>query len=170
MALNSKINRLALYRWFPNLQSDCHFEILSEATPEYNCIAWAMGYTDRWIDTDTAPGHWWPSGAKRDNKNSSLISAFEQQGFVLCDDAHFEEEYDKVVLYGADGFWTHASRVVSEDSEHSKFGGTWDGTHGHNMFHDTIYGDAFAYMKRPKRHALDKPENGSIKILRKPIW
>lgn len=170
MALNSEINRIALYGWFPKLQSDCHFEILSKATPEYNCIAWAMGYTDRWVDTYNAPGRWWPNGVKRNGKIDSLVSAFEQQGFVRCYDAHFEEGYDKVVLYGANGLWTHASRIVSEESEHSKFGNTWDGTHGHNMFHGTEYGDAFAYMKRPKQRTPDKTPKGTIKVLKKPVW
>ena len=34
--------------WFPHLNTG-NVWVLAEATPRYNCLAWALGYTDRWV-------------------------------------------------------------------------------------------------------------------------
>ena len=45
----------SLVRDFPNLiESDV--ELLGPSTSTYNCIAWALGYTDRWINPPAAQG------------------------------------------------------------------------------------------------------------------
>lgn len=84
MDINTEANRKILINLFPLLGNDQHYSLLSEATPVYNCIAWAMGYNDRWIDTYHSPGHWWP-----------------------------------------------------------------DGVHSRNVFTNSLYGDEFAYLRRP---------------------
>lgn len=35
-------------RWFPYLPTQSVW-VLGGATPRYNCLAWALGYTDRWV-------------------------------------------------------------------------------------------------------------------------
>lgn len=175
MALNSEINRDTLISHFGNLETDPHFIITSERTSVYNCIAWAMGITDLWVDYNiTIPGHWWPATAICDNSKAALVSAFEAIGFVVAESPLMEEGYDKVVLYGVGEHWTHAAKIVSDGVEHSKFGEGWDGTHSSNMFHNTIYGDAYAFMKRAvsKRHLTEqyKPKKGICRILKKPVW
>lgn len=65
MALDTSINRTILANVFPDLAKDTNFKILSECTDVYNCIAWAMGYTDRWVDHFKGAGHWWPDGVDR---------------------------------------------------------------------------------------------------------
>ena len=52
MDFNTEENRKVLIGYFPHLGSDSHFELLSEQTPVYNCIAWAMGYRERWVDIE----------------------------------------------------------------------------------------------------------------------
>lgn len=175
MALNSEINRLELISHFSNLADDPNFIITSERTNVYNCIAWAMGMTDWWVDHNiTISGHWWPETAICTNSKDALISAFEALGFVLADSPMLEDGYDKVVLYGRGTSWTHAARIVADGVEHSKFGTGWDGTHSSKMFHHTIYGDAYAFMKREisKRYLTEKckPQRGKCKILKKPVW
>lgn len=157
MALNSQENRNELSYVFPDLRDDVNFEILSPETPVYNCIAWAMRFDDRWVDVEVGPGCWWPDGVERSMSPNALVHAFEAVGFVVCDDEHFEEEFNKVVLYKNErtNQWTHAARVVSESKEHSKFGQSWDGTHSHDVLSRTAqgceslsYGVAYAFMKR----------------------
>lgn len=155
MDLNSSINRLGLIKIFPDLKDDVNFRILSDCTPIYNCIAWAMGYEDRWVDIEQKPGHWWPDGVQRDLNPESLIEAFKAEGFELTSDFMPEDEYLKVVLYkNKHEEWTHAARIVSAEIEHSKFGAMWDGQHSHDVL-DRVgegcsftYGVAYAYMKR----------------------
>ncbi len=157
MALDTSINRQALIGVFPDLAQDINFKILSDCTYQYNCIAWAMGYTDRWVDILTdLPGHWWPLGVVKDMTPEALIEAFKAEGFELSDNCLPEKDYSKVVLYkNATGKWTHAARIITANVEHSKFGPAWDGQHSHNVLCNTTagqehqsYGIAYAYMKR----------------------
>src|SRR6476620_5382564 len=36
------------HAWFPYLNTSTVW-VLGEATPRYNCLAWVLGYTDRWV-------------------------------------------------------------------------------------------------------------------------
>ena len=55
-------------RHYPRL-ADAGYEITSDATPVYNCIAWAAGDTTRWWECGEdrpidEPGVYWPAGAR----------------------------------------------------------------------------------------------------------
>lgn len=166
MDFNTEANRQVLISYFPHLGTDQHYELLSEQTPIYNCIAWAMGFNDRWVDVLLSPGHWWPAGVRREVSPQALIDAFAAVGFVETDNAHFEDGFDKVALYQKNGEWTHASRIENDEVEYSKFGGSFDGIHSHNIFSGSIYGDEYAYMKRTisKRGFEGKLPEGKINV------
>lgn len=161
MALDTPVNRFKLMSVFPDLAKDVNFKILSECNPIYNCIAWVMGYDDRWVDHYNVAGHWWPNGVSRDSSPDSLIAAFQAEGFELSDNIIPEDGYSKVILYKnpANNEWTHAARVISKDVEYSKFGQSWDGQHSHDVlcntgkgYEDSTYGIAYACMKRVKNN------------------
>lgn len=173
MALDSSINRSALIDIFPDLAEDKNFKILSEVTPIYNCIAWAMGYTDRWVDPERLTGHWWPEGVPREATPETLVAAFKAEGFEQSENGLPEEGYNKVVLYKKENAeeWTHAAQVVSTDIEYSKFGQAWDGQHSHNVLRKTTigrerlsYGIAYAYMKKRKDVAPVSSISGNITV------
>lgn len=166
MDLDIRSNRDELIACFPQLADDPHFKITSPQTVEYNCIAWAMGFEKRWVacfvpssahDNDGMYNHirerfvWWPKGVEMSMRKEALVDAFRAVGFEITDNQDYEDEYDKAVLYERDGNWTHASRIISDSVEHSKFGESWDGCHGRDRFSDSNYGNPFAYMKRPHR-------------------
>lgn len=172
MDFNTQLNRNTLISWFPNLATDTSFSLTSPCTPIYNCIAWAMGFTDRWVDHYAAPGHWWPNGVIKNDTCQALITAFITLGFEQTDDYNYDSKYDKVVLYGHKGKWRHASKILEDNTEHSKFGEYWDGTHSFDIFQDEVYGAPYACMQRPI-NSFDPNKyklNGKIKILKKPIW
>ena len=168
MALNTAENREKLKSIFPGLETDTHFSIQSPETPEYNCIAWAMGFDDRWVDHssdfDISRKKWWPDGVARDFKPETLIEAFRQLRFVECEDDCIEEGFDKVALYKisplidpftgiivADEGWTHAARIIANGVYHSKIGGLFDIYHRNgDLFKGTSYGEIYQYMKRRK--------------------
>lgn len=157
--LNSTANREVLARAFPQLGNDPNFDILSPQTSVYNCIAWAMEFTDRWVDMERLPGHWWPDGVTRSPSPSALVQAFEAVGFQKTSSNTLEEGFDKVVLYkdAATEQWTHASRIIADAVEHSKFGAAWDGRHSANAISGDIYGFPYCYMKRRKKHGTPTP-------------
>lgn len=175
MALDTPINRQQLINIFPDLAGDANFKILSDCNPVYNCIAWAMGYDDRWVDPSNAivPWLWWPLGAERSYTPEALISAFKAEGFELSDNSTPEEGYSKVVLYKNPntGKWTHAARIITADIEYSKFGQAWDGQHSHNVLCNTAkgqetqsYGIAYAYMKRKETAMPSSRMSGNMTV------
>lgn len=166
MALDTPENREELIGTFHRLADDENFCIMSRKTPSYNCIAWAMGFEDRWVDCfqDSGIAHkkWWPNSVSRDFRPATLVSAFEAVGFVTCDDGVPEDGYDKVALYKvsplkdpitdeviAEEGWTHAAKVVGDNLYHSKIGGLFDIHHsGGEVFSDSSYGSIYQFMKR----------------------
>lgn len=174
MDLNTEENRERLIGAFPKLEDEKGvFHIESPETSGYNCIAWAMGFDDRWVDyLLDSPKKWWPAGVSRDWRTDTLISAFEAVGFEKCEDGNTEEGYDKVALYRVRPFqdpetdewideygWTHAARVIQDNVYHSKIGPSFDIYHrSGDVFEGTDYGEIYQYMRRPenKREIVER--------------
>lgn len=166
MALDTAENREELIEAFQKLSDDDNFCITSRKTPSYNCIAWAMGFDDRWVDCypdfDKARKKWWPDGVARDFRPETLVKAFEKVGFEVCEDDVPEEGYDKMALYKvsplvdpmtgtviADEGWTHAAKVLDRNVYHSKIGGSFDIKHsGGEVFAGSTYGTIYQFMRR----------------------
>jgi len=161
MASSAEQIKKSFYPTFPKLEKDILFDITSPQTDEYNCIAWAMGFNDRWVDCwPEVEGHWWPPIEVCDLKPESLVKAFEYVNFVKCKDCDSEDGFEKVALYMLDDginpetgnhepIWTHASRVLSDKECHSKMGQSFDVHHSNgDIFEGSCYGHIYAFMKR----------------------
>ena len=164
MALNTPENRQVLIKSTPSLKDDPYYYVSSEATEEYNCIAWAMGFTDRWIDHFPSGGKnlkkWWPEGVERGFNPECLVKAFMAVGFECCDDDSYEEGYDKVALYKLEPYidwfnrifervaWTHAAKVLTPNTYHSKMGPQFDIYHSSGSVLQASYGKIFQFMRR----------------------
>lgn len=135
------------------LDQDGNFILKSSSTYQYNCIAYALGMQDRWVDNADLPWHWWPP-VHKGGKEAELIEVFRYFGFEECGmDDSVDGQYDKVALYhDADG-WTHAARVVADGIYHSKFGASFDGTHSRGDVLQAQYGDPYLIMRRLKSDA-----------------
>ena len=122
-------------RHYPKL-AHAGYKITSEATPVYNCIAWAAGDTTRWWECGEdgpidEPGVYWPKGARHGFGLDALISAYEAIGYELCPEggsAH-EEGYDKLALYAENGEWRHAAKRLKDGRWSSKLGDLEDVSH-----------------------------------------
>lgn len=131
------------------LEQDENFILTSPTTYIYNCIAFALGMQDRWVDSADLPWHWWPP-VNKGWAESDLIAAFRFFGFEECGmDDSFQSDYDKVALYHNEDGWTHAARVVADGVYHSKFGASYDGTHSSGDVLQAQYGSVFVIMRRP---------------------
>ena len=85
---------------YPKLRSSGYL-LTSPKTPNYNCVAWAAGETNRpwWpIPYDTAP-YYWPLGEQDDESLEVFIECFKSLGYEICDDENFEEGFEKVAIY-----------------------------------------------------------------------
>ncbi len=160
---------------FPKLKNDKDFSITSKVDPNYNCIAWALHYDNRWLQPCAGcaqkengnfigiegfectfrwpPEAMIPNGSQADHmKIEVLIKAFECHGFSICENADLEEGYEKVALYFNPSIneWTHAARQRPTGIWTSKLGT------GHDIAHGTpytiegpSYGKVLCIMKKP---------------------
>lgn len=150
----------AVAKAFPKLNADEKFEVTSKATSNYNCIAWAYGYNDRWMWP--VPGGsalldgiycYWPENGIMEPSIDNFIEAFRLKGYELCDDWGFEEQYQKIALYAKPESWdicTHASRQLRNGCWTSKLGHECDIQHGtpYSIENDS-YGNVRCIMRRP---------------------
>lgn len=135
---------------FPRLASE-GYQITSEPNAEYNCIAYAVGETDRWWTY--LDGYYWPESASRGALVQSLIQAFSELDYELCPNAHEEPSYEKIALYAdSAGEWTHAAIQLPGGAWSSKLGEYEDISHQTpESLAGALYGGVHCIMRRRKR-------------------
>jgi hypothetical protein len=84
---------------FPGLAQSV-YRITSPTDPDYNCIAWVAGHTDRWW----WPGHdieheYWPPGIVREVSMAGFEAAFAALGYRVCDDQELEAGFEKIAVF-----------------------------------------------------------------------
>ena len=133
---------------FPNLiQSG--FEVTSQATREYNCIAWALRATAPWWGFQN-PGEYWPSNIPRNQHEITMILLFANEGFEVCDGDELEAGYEKIALYSFAGMFAHVARQLDSGQWTSKLGYQEDITHPTlSSLAGGIYGEVYCIMRRP---------------------
>jgi hypothetical protein len=117
-----------LRRLFPKLFGN-NYALKSGRTRRYNCMAWALGPTDAWVQAP--PDGLWPDKVLDDGSLQAAIALFESIGFTCTDihDVHLENGVLKIAIYGdADGY-THASRQLPNGKWTSKIGKLQDIEH-----------------------------------------
>jgi hypothetical protein len=129
------------------------FEITSDPTEEYNCIAWAAGDTQYFWWPVKAPGVHWPDPAPLKDTREAFIAAFETLDYRVCSDGSLEAGYEKVAFYEDPlGKPKHMARQLPSGAWTSKLGVGWDIEHpSAEDVQDGIYGSLTIFMKREVR-------------------
>jgi hypothetical protein len=137
---------------FPSLAKKAH-SVTSDPDVQYNCIAFAIGRTDKKIWPEFHPDHYWPPGVFRGDAMASLIKLFESEGYVAAKDGKFIAGTEKIAIYAmaSSGRPTHAARQLGPDKWSSKLGSWYDIEHSEKSIAGGDYGDVVLYMQRPKR-------------------
>jgi len=133
---------------FPNLTKS-GYSITSPATKQYNCIAWAAGKDNLWLWPDPPPYAYWPE-EPRELSLASFLRVFHSFGYERCEDAIYEEGYEKVALYLKDSLPTHMARQLPSGLWTSKCGKLEDISHTLDGLENSIYGEVAVILKRPK--------------------
>ena len=124
------------------------YEVTSEISDTYNCIAWAAGDVAKWWSH--TPGDYWPAGVPRSPEVGALVQVFESLGFSTCDTEEVEPGYLKVAVYSLSGEWTHAARQLEDGQWSSKIGQFEDIAHSSLAnLSGGIYGFVHCIMRRP---------------------
>lgn len=134
---------------FPRLVNT-GYSVKSPPSQNYNCIAWAAGATDRWWWPDSFGISYWPTSAPRAETLDAFIEAFESLGYTACQDAEYEEGFQKIAIY-ADPHGTpkHAARQIAPSTWTSKLGKIEDIEHTLEGLEGSGYGSIAVFMKRP---------------------
>jgi hypothetical protein len=99
----------------------------SPSTWSYNCIAWAAGSTDAWWWP--APGRFWPPGVEREETLAAFLEAFATLGYIPCESAELEKDFEKVAIYAVGELPAHAARQMGDGRWTSKLGPNIDIEH-----------------------------------------
>jgi hypothetical protein len=133
---------------FPALATD-RWSITSEATDQYNCVAWAAQETRRWWWPSESDDDYWPLATREETPEAFKRAFAMKRGYEGCDGAELELGWEKIVLYVLDGKPTHMARQLADGSWTSKLGP------GRDIMHHTLaalegpmYGAARHFMKR----------------------
>ena len=130
---------------FPGL-AETGYEITSDATDDYNCIAYAAGDETKWWSHIS--GYFWP-GAPRTPLIEDLENVFIYLGFERCTDANEEAGFHKVALYAKHRFWKHAAKQLPGGRWSSKLGRDEDIRHvTPEALAGEAYGEVYCIMRR----------------------
>jgi len=136
---------------FPHLTPFNH-SITSPVSPDYNCIAWAAGDTERWWWPIAGSFAYWPSNVPAQETLDAFIKAFGTLGFIPCEDPHIEHGHEKIALYvDENGKPAHAARQLPNGQWTSKLGQGQDIEHELDGLTDSLYGTVAQILKRPIR-------------------
>ena len=117
------MSRGLIESWFPNVARD-GFEITSNETPEYNCIAWAGNDTSEKWDPDQSTGRYWPDGVPPTLELNSFIHLFEiEGGYSPCDSEVLEAGFEKIAIYC--NFNAHSQRIEVTHAARQLESGKW---------------------------------------------
>lgn len=131
---------------FPRLAAE-GYEITSAATDDYNCIGYAAGDTSNWWSHKK--GYRWPN-ATRTPLIQGLIEVFQGLQFEHCEEAGFEDGFQKVALYAKGDRWKHAAVQLPNGEWSSKLGPDEDIRHlTPESLNSDAYGEVHCIMRRP---------------------
>ncbi|MGH7498113.1 MAG: DUF7689 domain-containing protein, partial [Gemmatimonadales bacterium] len=127
------------------------YSLTSAADPDYNCIAWAAGDSQRVWWPAPSPYAYWPPNVSLKEAVDAFAAAFATLGYSPCPDGSVEAGYEKVAIFvSKDGKPTHAARQLPGGTWTSKLGkGGEDISHSLYGLEGGAYGDVALHMKRP---------------------
>ena len=136
------------------------YRITSDADRAYNCIAWALGETDRWWSPSLQSCDYWPTQLPRGDSVENVVAAFALAGFERCDDPELEPSVEKIALFADEDRFTHVARQLASGRWTSKIGRNCDIEHeleALRSWPDTWpryrsyrYGEVAGFMRRPR--------------------
>ena len=108
-------------RLFPDLVRT-GYRVTSPPDPVYNCIAHAIGMTDRWWWPDPDGFDYWPSGIVPELTVEAFVLALASVGFSPCSNGSLDPTWEKAAIYATDEGPTHAARQLANGRWTSKLG------------------------------------------------
>lgn len=126
------------------------YKITSPEDDNYNCIAWAVGRNDVFINPH--PDYFWPSKLPYSDKLNIFRKLYETYGYKVCEDDEYEEGFEKIAIYVMENTntVTHAARQLKSGKWTSKLGEYKDIEHTLEGLTKSSFGEIAVVMKRKK--------------------
>jgi hypothetical protein len=148
--------RTRLLAQLPRL-ADQGFMITSQATHDYNCVAWSLeSSTQFWWPVDLG-GYFWPTDAA-DPSLPDFEQVYADLGYARCVHRDHEDGADQVAIYlDLSGTPRHVSRRLANGNWTSKLGDSEDIEHTdvNGVCCDT-YGDTVIILCRPRQPPIGR--------------
>lgn len=133
--------------------TDGTFDITSECSPTYNCIAWAAGDDKNWWWP--AEDGYWPEGAPREETIGAFVQAYQTLGYEICLDGALVVGWEKIAIFGSgregEEEPTHVALQLENGEWTSKMGPLEDIRHGDaEAVRGPLYGRLICFMSRPR--------------------
>jgi hypothetical protein len=140
-------------RKFPGLAGK--FRRTSDPTEDYNCLAWALGLTNAWIDPidhQIWPGKYWPPGIPEDWSVTTTREILARSGYAEeTTNEYLELEWEKVALFAKNSGDLHFARQLPSGKWTSKLGMQIDIEHDDlGSLTGTEYGRVILILKRKR--------------------
>ena len=143
---------------------DSEFQVTSDRTGDYNCVAWACLDDDLWWSHAEGADYHWPNDVAREPTIDAYRSAFASVGFEPCAVGDLVEGVEKIAIFGNARRFTHAARQLQNGRWTSKLGGDCDIEHELRALEarddtdpDYDYGFVAGFMQRPRPVDPDQP-------------
>jgi|SRR5579871_1032472 len=134
---------------FPNLTPQLCANEVSDATPDYNCIAWAASSSTEWWEPDQFFQYYWPDGVAREYTLKAFMDAYRTIGFGEAKSSGLEQGIEKIAIFTRNGFPTHAARQLPSGLWISKLGEFEDIQHETlHCVSGPLYGIPQVFMER----------------------
>lgn len=112
--------------YWPNLTKNS-FKKTSDFSVKYNCVCWALGNKDKFID---AMGYYWPLELPRDHTVNGYKRLYENEGYTICTNGALENGLEKIAIYGDEyDYFKHVALQLLDGSWTSKMGDLEDINH-----------------------------------------
>jgi hypothetical protein len=109
-----------------------NWERTSNPTIDYNCLAHAVGISDKWFHPQKdALGYWWPEGIDRKWDLRTIRTLLASYGYSLkCRNREYEKGFSKIAIYtDRRGLPLHFARQLESGKWTSKLGEKLDLCH-----------------------------------------
>lgn len=129
------------------------YEVTSDITYEYNCLAHAADEDFRWWWPAKEYDTYWPEEAPCEVTREAFVLAYASIGYEVCDDAAYDPSYEKIALFFESDIPTHAAKQIDAMHWTSKLGAFHDIRHPLRALEE-YYGRALVFLHRKRKGVL----------------
>jgi hypothetical protein len=128
------------------------YRITSSIDTQYNCVAWALGFTQKWWwpESDEDDTSFWPAAVPNVANVNAFEALFQWMGYSPTSDEGHRPWIDKLALFvDSEGEPSHVARQLPNGKWTTKLGELEDIEHELRALEGSEYGTVIRIYQRP---------------------